>query len=152
MDTKNINVIWENIHHVLNNEICCNNPCETCPLCDKDGICFNIKFTTMLKEISDNIKQQFEAADRNPNPLITPPAEDGTAENAIHYKQTAVQPIELMQYTLSREELIGFLKGNIMKYTIRAGKKGNETEKDNKKAAQYRLWLDNIQEGRRIIV
>ncbi|MEG1912868.1 MAG: DUF3310 domain-containing protein [Cloacibacillus sp.] len=151
-DSEKIKDQWETLYTIIETEICCKNTCSECPLDigDSDS-CILTNFKHAVRNFKRN--DTFEAADHNPNPFVAaPPVEDGTAENATHYKKTAVQPIELMQYTLSREELIGFLKGNIMKYTIRAGKKGNETEKDNKKAAQYRLWLDIIQEGRRIIV
>ena len=40
----------------------------------------------------------------------------------MHY-QTSVQPIETMQANMTREELIGFLKGNIIKYVCRCGRK-----------------------------
>ena len=33
-----------------------------------------------------------------------------------HYKDMAVQPWEIMESLLTREEFIGFLKGNVIKY------------------------------------
>ena len=71
------------------------------------------------------------------------PTEDGTAAGATHYLSCPIQPIELMQYTLTKEELIGFLKGNIIKYTLRANHKGTP-EKDKVKALQYKKWLDVV--------
>lgn len=60
-----------------------------------------------------------------------------------HYAAMAgLEPIELMQLVLSREEFIGFLKGNIIKYTMRAGhKQGEAAEKDIAKAKRYKQWL-----------
>ncbi len=40
-----------------------------------------------------------------------------------HYVTMAVQPWEVMQAVMTREEFIGFLKGNIIKYSMRQGKK-----------------------------
>jgi len=73
----------------------------------------------------------------------------GSAATSQHYNGFAIQPIELMQIALSPEEFQGFLKGNLMKYTIRAGQKqGEAPEKDNNKAKQYKLWLDLAQAGK----
>lgn len=60
-----------------------------------------------------------------------------------HYAAMAgLEPIELMQLIMSRDEFIGFLKGNIIKYTMRAGHKQGETaEKDIAKAKRYKQWL-----------
>lgn len=72
--------------------------------------------------------------------LILPPVQkyyDG------HYaSMVGLEPIELMQLMLSYAEFIGFLKGNIIKYTMRAGKKqGEAAEKDAAKAKRYLSWL-----------
>jgi hypothetical protein len=60
-----------------------------------------------------------------------------------HYaSMVGLEPIELMQLVLSYDEFIGFLKGNIIKYTMRAGKKqGEAAEKDAAKAKRYIEWL-----------
>ena len=63
-----------------------------------------------------------------------------------HYAAMAgLEPIELMQLVLSREEFTGFLKGNIIKYTMRAGhKQGEAAEKDIAKAKRYTQWLKRV--------
>ena len=60
-----------------------------------------------------------------------------------HYtSMRGLEPIELMQLVLPHDEFIGFLKGNIIKYTLRAGKKqGEAAEKDVAKAKRYTKWL-----------
>ena len=40
-----------------------------------------------------------------------------------HYKDMAVQPWTVMQAVLTQDEFIGFLKGNIIKYGMRSGRK-----------------------------
>lgn len=66
---------------------------------------------------------------------------DGKPETSTHY-MGAVQPIELMLNALSREEFIGFLKGNMIKYAFRAGRKeGESAEKDRNKYLTYSEWL-----------
>lgn len=63
-----------------------------------------------------------------------------------HYASMAgLEPIELMQLVLSPAEFIGFLKGNIIKYSMRAGKKqGEAAEKDVAKAKRYTAWLRKV--------
>jgi hypothetical protein len=58
-----------------------------------------------------------------------------------HYKEACTEPVVLMQQLMTREEFIGFLKGNIIKYSLRAGlKTGESADKDlTKKEAYVRL-------------
>ena len=59
-----------------------------------------------------------------------------------HY-QGAVEPIELMQAQMTREAFMGFLRGNIIKYASRFGKKDNEsTIKEAAKIRVYAEWLE----------
>ena len=58
-----------------------------------------------------------------------------------HYKEMGVQPWDVMEAVLSREEFIGFLKGNIVKYSMRAGKKDSD---DAGKARHYMMKLREI--------
>lgn len=59
-----------------------------------------------------------------------------------HYKDLGFQPLEAMQSILSREEYIGFLKGNILKYAMRQGRKENTD--DAAKAKHYRDLLNEF--------
>ena len=45
-----------------------------------------------------------------------------------HYESMLVEPLELMQAVLTPEEYKGFLKGNAIKYAMRAGHKGTEED------------------------
>jgi len=51
-----------------------------------------------------------------------------------HYKDMKVQPWDVMEAVLTPEEFIGFLKGNVVKYSLRQGKKDSD---DSGKAAHY---------------
>lgn len=76
--------------------------------------------------------------------------EDASAPNTKYYDEhyasmVGLEPIELMQLVLSPAEFIGFLKGNIIKYSMRAGKKqGEAAEKDITKAKRYAQWLRKV--------
>ena len=71
---------------------------------------------------------------------------DGTAKAQTHYQKASRQPIELMQAIMGAEAFDGFLLGNILKYRLRAGFKG-DANKDIEKAAQYAYWRELAQKG-----
>ena len=52
--------------------------------------------------------------------------------NNKHYKECLIEPFYLMADLLTVEEFIGFLKGNLIKYAMRAPYKG-EAKKDLEK-------------------
>ena len=59
-----------------------------------------------------------------------------------HY-QGDVEPIELMQAQMTREAFMGFLRGNIIKYASRFGKKDDESlVKAAAKIRVYAEWLE----------
>lgn len=57
-----------------------------------------------------------------------------------HYKDMPVQPWAVMQAVLTHDEFLGFLKGNIIKYSMRAGRKDGSD--DAGKARHYMQKLD----------
>jgi hypothetical protein len=59
-----------------------------------------------------------------------------------HYKEMGVQPWEVMQAVLTHEELIGFLKGNIIKYAMRQGTKDSD---DAAKCIHYKQKLAEVE-------
>ena len=52
-----------------------------------------------------------------------------------HYKDMSMQPWDVMALVLTPEEYRGFLKGNVIKYSMRAGKKADSD--DAGKAQHY---------------
>lgn len=59
-----------------------------------------------------------------------------------HYKDMGVQPWALMEAVLTREEFIGFLKGNAIKYAMRQGRK--QDSDDAGKAKHYMMKLKEV--------
>lgn len=59
-----------------------------------------------------------------------------------HYKEMPVQPWAVMEAVLTREEFVGFLKGNVIKYSMRAGRK--EGSDDAGKAKHYLMKLNEV--------
>lgn len=67
-------------------------------------------------------------------------------EQANKHYATTHQPIEVMQANMTHDELIGFLKGNIIKYACRCGRK-DEPKKEAAKIKQYAEWLCIVLDG-----
>lgn len=61
-----------------------------------------------------------------------------------HYKDMPIQPWHVMEAVLSPEEFRGFLRGNVIKYALRAGRK--EGTDDAGKARHYMLKLKEFDE------
>jgi hypothetical protein len=53
-----------------------------------------------------------------------------------HYTSGGIETIDFIKAKLTTEEFIGYLKGNILKYVSRAGKK-DDAKKDIEKAQWY---------------
>ena len=61
-----------------------------------------------------------------------------------HYEKSAMQPLEVSQVLLTKEQFEGALLFNIIKYRMR--KKGQD-EADEYKARQYAYWLEMVKDG-----
>lgn len=71
-------------------------------------------------------------------------AEESTVDS--HYKALAIEPLEIMRGMMTPIEYKGFLKGNIIKYSIRQGnKKGESAEKDAAKCREYIRLLNEFE-------
>ena len=73
---------------------------------------------------------------------------NGTSANDLqiggqHYKEMGVQPWDVMQSVLTHEEFVGFLKGNVVKYSMRVGRKDGSD--DAGKAKHYMMKLAEVQ-------
>lgn len=80
---------------------------------------------------------------------ITTVACNNSSYHDAHYKECVLEPILVMQDMFTKEELIGFLKGNILKYRLRMGHKDN-VQKEMDKIKRYEDWLSRVQAGKRI--
>ena len=76
--------------------------------------------------------------------MTTPHAND-LQIGGQHYKEMGMQPWDVMEAVLTHEEFVGFLKGNIIKYSMRQGKKDSD---DAGKAKHYKMKLKEVQEGK----
>ena len=60
-----------------------------------------------------------------------------------HYNKGGIETIDLIKMALSDDEFKGYLKGNVLKYKLRAPYKGKESE-DHDKAKVYYDWLGEV--------
>ena len=63
-------------------------------------------------------------------------------KHPAHYCDGGIETIDYIRAKLTREEFIGYCKGNALKYISRAGKKGDASE-DLAKAAVYLGWASD---------
>lgn len=69
--------------------------------------------------------------------------------NSKHYETLNIQPWEIMEANFTTEEFIAYLKGNIIKYTLRS--KGQDLS-DAEKIKHYAEKLIEVQKGRPVLV
>ena len=72
-------------------------------------------------------------------------------KNPSHYKiklkgERDIEVVEIIEAVLTEEEFKGFVKGNAIKYILRAGKKGKEHQ-DLMKAREVLGWLGEEENG-----
>lgn len=116
-------------------------PCSSCvDRGEEGGSCFKPK-----KERVIYLVDPVSTVHANPDFGVgnTHVVDDGTAAASPHYNSLPVQPLELMEAVLTREEFFGYLKGNMIKYAMRAGKK-DAAQKDVTKYKQYKSFFDDL--------
>jgi len=50
---------------------------------------------------------------------LTKPAEPDTVNSPEHYNMLDIEAINLIEMSMTKEEFLGYLKGNVLKYIIR---------------------------------
>jgi len=78
-------------------------------------------------------------------PVISEPIKaDDYQVGGNHYKDMGVPPWDVIEATLTQSEFIGFLKGNIIKYSMRQVQRGDV---DSQKCKHYIIKLDEMLKG-----
>lgn len=99
----------------------------------------DVDYSRAMQRQEDALKKYAEYMVK---PETTNQSADEVQVGGTHYKDMGMQPWEVMESVLTREEFIGFLKGNIIKYSMRAGKKPNSD--DTEKAKHYKQKLEEV--------
>lgn len=66
---------------------------------------------------------------------------DARQVGGSHYKDMPMQPWDVMQAVLTPEEFRGFLRGNVIKYSMRAGRKAGSDD-----AAKAQHYIQKLRE------
>jgi hypothetical protein len=75
-------------------------------------------------------------------PVVSEPIKaDDYQVGGNHYKDMGVPPWDVIEATLTQSEFIGFLKGNIIKYSMRQVQRGDV---DSQKCKHYIIKLDEM--------
>ncbi|NRS50997.1 DUF3310 domain-containing protein [Brevibacillus sp. HB2.2] len=61
--------------------------------------------------------------------------QDDPVNHPAHYTTGGIETIDIIRAKLTKDEFVGFCKGNVLKYVTRASLKGGE--EDLRKAARY---------------
>lgn len=115
---------------------------------NKNKVCMESKDYTAELEAADanGRSKEYEVGHKNDAPYApVVPLEDMVVIKNKHYVSDH-QPIETMQSNMTHDEMVGFLKGNIIKYACRCGKK-DEPLKEAEKIKQYAEWLCIVLSG-----
>lgn len=100
---------------------------------------------TYFYDVKVDLKTYFLTEDRLTHLLARKisSANCGVSAKQEHYQNSALQPIQVMQRIMSKEQFYGFLMGNFIKYSMRMSHKKSESiEKEKEKARQYAYWAE----------
>jgi len=95
----------------------------------------NAEYIEFLKHVNEGNKRMKASMDAMPTA-------DQKQVSGNHYKDMPMQPWTVMEAVLTHAEFIGYLKGNIIKYSLRAGRK--EGSDDAGKAKHYVEKLNEV--------
>ncbi len=76
---------------------------------------------TLTPEEEQELQQMIKTSRLNKG--VNGTSADDMQVSGNHYKDMPIQPWHIMEAVLTPEEFEGFLKGNIIKYSLRAGRK-----------------------------
>jgi hypothetical protein len=103
---------------------------------------------TLIKDVGKHHYDEsarLRGQDKQPSPAICKENVDSVQVGGTHYKDMAMQPWEVMEAMLTKEEFVGYLKGSIIKYVMRDGRKPGAND-DQNKAKHYIAKLKSILE------
>lgn len=78
--------------------------------------------------------------------MLEPLADDGLPHTP-HYMNGLIETIDVIKMALTPDEFRGFLKGNVLKYELRAPYKHAEPDEDYQKAKDYYDLLEGLSDG-----
>ena len=99
-----------------------------------------IPTSNQIPLFKDDWTPEEEEAMRGVQAQLSTPTADEMQVGGSYYKEMNPQPWEVMEALLTPEEFRGFLKGNMIKYAMRQGKK------DSPDAGKYWHYMKKLKE------
>lgn len=123
--------------------------------CDNQGLCSDcpIKchelapdsesewFAEMDETLIDDLYESLMSLEKpKPDPAADATKEADMVDNPEHYTFGGIETVDYLRAKLSKEEFVGWCRGNALKYLSRAGHKDEELQ-EYRKAAKYIEWI-----------
>ena len=116
--------------------------CSKCPIkCNEYEAVSYDSFEEMDEAMIDDLYAILLMAQRSsPNPAADVNKENDMVDNPEHYTFGGIETVDYLRAKLTKEEFIGWCRGNALKYLSRAGHKDEELQ-EYRKAAKYIEWI-----------
>ncbi len=105
--------------------------------------------TEILSVVHNRYHLTVDDGDWNWTDGMLEPIRDTEIDNGLphppHYTNGLIETIDVIKMALTPEEFRGFLKGNVMKYQIRAPHKNETPDEDYQKAKDYYDLLEGLE-------
>ena len=80
------------------------------------------------KELEEKAQQRVQETKDILEAITKPAAAPDAVNSSEHYNMLDVEAINLIEMSMTKEEFLGYLKGNVLKYIIRYKHKGKAGE------------------------
>jgi hypothetical protein len=96
----------------------------------------------MLEPVPDDSPDDADVPTIKEPDVRFPAFQEDNVNHPQHYKHGEIETLDIIRMSLTAEEFQGFLKGNVLKYQIRAPHKHETPDEDYKKAKFYYNLLE----------
>ena len=118
--------------------------CADCPLKCNEIVQDNYSecsFAEMDETLIDDLYESLMSLEKpKPNPAADVAKEADMVDNPEHYTFGGIETVDYLRAKLTKEEFVGWCRGNALKYLSRAGHKDEELQ-EYRKAAKYIEWI-----------
>lgn len=142
--TKTLNTPGENDSRVKALSDFCDNQglCSNCPIkCNEYEAVSYDSFGEMDEAMIDDLYESLMSLEKpKPDPAADVNEENDMVNNPEHYTFGGIETVDYLRAKLTKEEFVGWCRGNALKYLSRAGHKDEELQ-EYRKAAKYIEWI-----------
>lgn len=116
--------------------------CSKCPIkCNEYEAVSYDSFEEMDEALIDDLYESLVSLEKpKPDPAADVNVENDMVDNPEHYTFGGIETVDYLRAKLTKEEFVGWCRGNALKYLSRAGHKDEELQ-EYRKAAKYIEWI-----------